>query len=54
MVRGEVNVDGSVASGLSTEDEARDWCRASLEKVFAGGEVPVVIPGYLAVLAAVL
>lgn len=49
-VLSEVNVDSSVASGLSTADEARDWCRATLEPVFAHGDVTVVIPGYLAVI----
>ena len=48
-VLSEVNVDSSVASGLSTADEAGDWCRATLEPVFADGDVTVVIPGYLAV-----
>ena len=50
-VLSEVNVDSSVVSGLSTEDEVRDWCRATLAPVFARGEVTVVIPGYLAVIA---
>jgi ubiquinone/menaquinone biosynthesis C-methylase UbiE len=50
-VLSEVNVDSSVASGLSTADAARDWCRATLRPVFADGDVTVVIPGYLAVVA---
>ena len=49
-VLSEVNVDSSVASGLSTADGARDWCRATLEPVFANGDVTVVIPAYLAVM----
>jgi cysteine sulfinate desulfinase/cysteine desulfurase-like protein len=32
-------------------DEARDWCRETLQAVFADGEVTVVIPGYVATLA---
>jgi hypothetical protein len=32
-------------------EEARDWCRATLEAVFTDGEVTVVIPGYIATLA---
>lgn len=28
-----------------------DWCRETLKPVFAGGELTVVIPGYIATLA---
>jgi SAM-dependent methyltransferase len=47
----EVNVDDAIARGACGADEARDWCRETLEPVFADGEVTVVIPGYVATLA---
>lgn len=47
-VLSEVNVDSAIARGDSSADEAHDWCRATLEAVFADGDVPVVIPGYVA------
>ena len=47
----EVNVDTAITRGACSAEEARDWCRATLEPVFAGGEVTVVIPGYVATLA---
>jgi SAM-dependent methyltransferase len=48
----EVNVDDAIARGACSAEEARDWCRETLEAVFADGEVTVVIPGYIAALAA--
>jgi SAM-dependent methyltransferase len=47
----EVNVDSAIARGACGAEEARDWCLATLEPVFADGEVTVVIPGYVATLA---
>jgi SAM-dependent methyltransferase len=47
---GEVNVEHAIASGACRPEEARAWCRASLEAVFAGGPVTVVIQGHLATL----
>jgi SAM-dependent methyltransferase len=47
----EVNVDSAITRGACSAEEARDWCRATLEPVFAGGEVTVVVPGYVATLA---
>jgi SAM-dependent methyltransferase len=47
----EVSVDNAIAHGACSPEEARDWCRATLEAVFADGEVTVVIPGYVATLA---
>jgi len=46
----EVNVDNAIARGAYSPEEARDWCRATLEAVFADGEVTVMIPGYVATL----
>jgi SAM-dependent methyltransferase len=46
----EVNVDNAIARGACSAQEARDWCRQTLEKVFADGDVTVVIPGYIATL----
>ena len=48
----EVNVDDAIARGACSAEEARDWCGATLNAVFADGEVTVVIPGYVATLAA--
>lgn len=47
----EVNVDNAIARGAYSAEQARDWCRGTLESVFADGEVTVVIPGYVATLA---
>jgi SAM-dependent methyltransferase len=47
----EVNVDNAIARGACDAQEARDWCRQTLESIFADGEVTVVIPGYIATLA---
>jgi SAM-dependent methyltransferase len=47
----EVNVDDAIARGACGAEEARDWCRETLEPVFADGEMTVVIPGYIATLA---
>jgi SAM-dependent methyltransferase len=47
----EVNVDNAIALGACGAEEARDWCRETLEAVFADGEVTVVIPGYVATLS---
>jgi SAM-dependent methyltransferase len=44
----EVNVDSAIARGACSADEARNWCRETLEAVFADGEVTVIIPGYVA------
>jgi SAM-dependent methyltransferase len=46
----EVNVDDAIVRGACRPGEARDWCQATLAPVFAGGEVTVVIPGYVATL----
>jgi SAM-dependent methyltransferase len=47
----EVNVDSAIVRGACSAEEARDWCRGTLEAVFADGEVTVVIPGYVATFA---
>ena len=47
----EVNVDNAIARGDYSAEEARDWCRETLEPVFADGDVTVVVPGYIATLA---
>jgi hypothetical protein len=47
----EVNVDDAIARAACSAEEASDWCRETLEPVFADGEVTVVIPGYIATLA---
>jgi SAM-dependent methyltransferase len=47
----ETNVEDSTARGACSPDEARDWCRTTLEPVFAQGPVTVVIPGHVATLA---
>jgi SAM-dependent methyltransferase len=47
----ETNVEDSIANGACRPDEARDWCRTTLEAVFADGPVTVVIPGHIATLA---
>jgi len=46
----ETNVDDSIARGACSAEQARDWCRETLEAVFADGDVTVVIPGYIATL----
>jgi len=47
----EVNTDNAIARGAYSAEEARDWCRETLQAVFAAGEMTVVIPGYVATLA---
>jgi SAM-dependent methyltransferase len=47
----EVNVDSAIARGSYSAEEARDWCRATLDPVFGDSAVTVVIPGYVATLA---
>ena len=47
----EVNVDNAIARGACSAEEARNWCRETLEPVFADGDVTVVVPGYIATLA---
>jgi SAM-dependent methyltransferase len=47
----EVNVDSAITRGACSAEEARDWCQATLEPVFATGEMTVVVPGYVATLA---
>ena len=47
----EVNVDDAITRGDHSAEEARAWCRETLQPVFADGEVTVVIPGYVASLA---
>jgi SAM-dependent methyltransferase len=47
----EVNVDTAITRGACTPEEARGWCRETLEAIFADGEVTVLIPGYVATLA---
>ena len=47
----ETNVEHSIATGACSPDAARDWCQATLESVFSGGPVTVVIPGHVASLA---
>ena len=49
----ETNVESAIANGACTPGEARDWCRTTLEPVFAEGPVIVVIPGHVATLARV-
>jgi SAM-dependent methyltransferase len=48
----EVNVDSAIARGSCSAEEAGDWCRTTLAAVFTRGEVTVIIPGYVATLAA--
>lgn len=50
----EVNVDSAIARGASSAEDAEDWCRRTLESVFAHGEVTVIIPGYIATLGPVV
>ena len=47
----ETNVENAIANGTCGAEEARDWCRETLEAVFADGDVTVVVPGYIATLA---
>jgi len=47
----ETNAEHAIASGASSADQVRDWCRETLKPVFAGDEVTAVIPGYVATLA---
>jgi SAM-dependent methyltransferase len=46
----EVNVDDAIARGACSPAAAVDWCRDTLEPVFANGQMTVVIPGYVATL----
>jgi SAM-dependent methyltransferase len=46
----EVNVEDAIVRGACTAEQAREWCQSTLRAVFAGGEVTVVIPGYVATL----
>jgi SAM-dependent methyltransferase len=46
----ETNAEHAIATGASRADEVRNWCRETLEPVFANGEVTVVITGYVATL----
>lgn len=50
-VLSQVNVDNAIARGACTAEEARDWCRRTLEAVFADGAVTVIISGNVATLA---
>jgi hypothetical protein len=50
-VLSEVNVASAVERGDCGAQEAREWCRGTLEAVFANGDLTVVIPGYLATVA---
>jgi SAM-dependent methyltransferase len=50
----ETNVEDAIASGACRPDEARDWCRTTLEALFADGPLTVVIPGHVATLARAL
>jgi hypothetical protein len=47
----ETNVEHAIARGAASAEQVRDWCRETLRAVFAGDEVTVVIPGYVATLA---
>jgi SAM-dependent methyltransferase len=46
----ETNAEHAIASGASTAEQVRDWCRETLKAVFADDEVTAVIPGYVATL----
>jgi SAM-dependent methyltransferase len=46
----ETNAEHAIASGACSAGEVRDWCRETLEPVFANGDVTVVITGYVATL----
>jgi len=50
-VLSETNVESAIARGACSAEEACDWCRETLQAVFADGEVTVVIPGHIATLA---
>ncbi|MDG4824764.1 methyltransferase domain-containing protein [Asanoa sp. WMMD1127] len=43
-----VNVDDAIARGVCTAREAHEWCRDTLEPVFARGALTVLVPGYVA------
>jgi hypothetical protein len=47
----ETNAEHAIASGACTAEQVRDWCQETLQTVFGGGEVTVIIPGYVATLA---
>ena len=46
----ETTVAAAIACRACSVEEARDWCRETLQAVFAVGEATVVIPGYVATL----
>jgi SAM-dependent methyltransferase len=46
----EVNIEHAIASGACSQQQARDWCEATLGPIFAGGPLTVVIPGHIATL----
>jgi hypothetical protein len=45
-----INVDAAVTRGDCSADEAWTWCRETLTPIFAGGDLTVLIPGYVATL----
>ena len=47
----ETNAEHAIARGACSAEQIRDWCRETLKGVFAGDEVTVIIPGYMAALA---
>jgi len=47
----ETNAEHAIARGACSAEQVRDWCRQTLQAVFAGHEVTAVIPGYVATLA---
>jgi hypothetical protein len=47
----ETNAEHAIARGACSPEQVRDWCRETLKAVFAGDEVTVAIPGYVATLA---
>ena len=47
----ETNVENAIANRVCTQEEARGWCQTTLQSVFTGGPVTVVIPGHIAALA---
>ncbi|MEO3883919.1 methyltransferase domain-containing protein [Nonomuraea sp. B5E05] len=46
--QGEVAVDSAIARGDDSVEQASDWCRRTLAEVFRGGDLTVVLRGYLA------
>jgi SAM-dependent methyltransferase len=47
----ETNAEHAIARGACSAEQVRDWCQETLQAVFAGDEVTVAIPGYVATLA---